>query len=58
MFVMSEGLTEKLRPGKSYVVYSLLAVSLPMGLLQLYWFQIIVTEVVKVLIGISHTDFD
>jgi hypothetical protein len=49
--VLNKGLAEKLRPGKSHVLYLFVTVSIPMGLLQLYWFQIIVNEVIKVLSG-------
>lgn len=48
-YVLKRGLAEKLRPGKAYVLYLFVAVGIPMGLLQLYWFQIIVNEVIKVL---------
>lgn len=50
-YVLKKGLAEKLRPGKAYVLYLFMTVSIPMGLLQLYWFHIIVNEVIKVLSG-------
>ncbi|KAI2510917.1 TLC domain-containing protein [Fragilaria crotonensis] len=36
-YVLKKGLMHTLRPGKTYVLYLLLALSIPMGLLQLYW---------------------
>jgi hypothetical protein len=49
--VFSSGMAEKLRPGKSVVLYVFLGLNLPLTLLQFYWFSIILGEVKKVLTG-------
>lgn len=43
---------EKLRPGKTWVLYLYLALNLPLGLLQLYWLTIILQEVQRTLGGV------
>jgi hypothetical protein len=50
--VVTSGQAQKLRPGCSWVLYVFLGCNLPLGLLQLYWFTIILGEVCKVL-GLS-----
>jgi hypothetical protein len=50
-YALESGLAEKMRPGKAHVLHLFKWFSIPMGLLQLYWFQIIVSEVVKVVSG-------
>jgi hypothetical protein len=50
--VVTSGQAQKLRPGCSWVLYVFLGLNLPLGLLQLYWFTIILGEVCKVL-GVS-----
>ena len=49
--VLSNGMADKLRPGKSFVLYVFLVLNIPLGFLQLYWFSIILEEVRKVLSG-------
>lgn len=40
-------IAEQYRPGKTYAIYIILAVSFLLGLLQLFWFSQILTEVLK-----------
>ena len=47
--VLKSGQASKLRPGKEWVLFVFLGLNLPLGVLQLYWFGIIVEEVQKVL---------
>lgn len=47
--VVKDGSANKLRPGRNHVLYVMMALNLLLGLLQLYWFQIILGEAVKVL---------
>lgn len=49
--VISRGVAEKLRPGKTYVLYVFLVLNIPLGFLQLYWFTIILGEAKKLLDG-------
>jgi TLC domain len=49
--VVSKGVSDKLRPGKNFVLYAFLFLNLPLGLLQLYWFTIILDEARKLLAG-------
>lgn len=49
--VVSKGVSDKLRPGKNFVLYIFLLLNLPLGVLQLYWFTIILEEVRKLLAG-------
>lgn len=49
--VVRSGQAEKLRPGHSWVLYVFLAINIPLGLLQLYWFTIILEEARKVLLN-------
>jgi hypothetical protein len=46
--VLKSGQASKLRHGKEWVLYVFLGMNLPLGILQLYWFGIIVEEVRKV----------
>jgi hypothetical protein len=47
--VTSSGRAEQLRPGRTWVLYMLLLLMVPMGLLQLYWLKLIGQEVKAVL---------
>jgi hypothetical protein len=49
--VVSKGVSNKLRPGKNFVLYAFLFLNLPLGVLQLYWFTIILGEARKLLSG-------
>jgi hypothetical protein len=49
--VTNNGQAEKLRPGKSGVLYLLLCLDFPMGCLQLYWSAAIVTKLQAMLAG-------
>lgn len=49
--VVSTGISNQLRPGKNYVLYVFLVLNVPLGFLQLYWFSIIMGEVVKAISG-------
>lgn len=50
--VISSGQAQKLRPGCTWVLYIFLGMNLPLGVLQLYWFGLILQEVTK-LFGVS-----
>jgi hypothetical protein len=50
------GMAEKMRPGKSFVLYIFLTINILLGLLQLYWFRFIIGETIKVLAGEEHED--
>lgn len=50
--VIQSGMAEKLRPGKSFVLYIFLAFNVPLSILQLYWFWLIVGESAKVVAGL------
>lgn len=47
--VLRNGMAHKLRPGRNHVLYVMMILNLLLGLLQLYWFQIILAEAAKVL---------
>jgi hypothetical protein len=47
--VLKNGMAKKLRPGRNHVLYVMMILNLLLGLLQLYWFQIILAEAAKVL---------
>ena len=47
--VVTKGISNKLRPGKNFVLYIFLFLNIPLGFLQLYWFTLILGEVQKVL---------
>jgi hypothetical protein len=49
MYVLQNGIAEKLRPQKSFVLYLFLAMNVPLSVLQLYWFGLIVGESAKVI---------
>lgn len=42
--VIKDGSANKLRPGRNHVLYVMMALNLFLGLLQLYWFQLILKE--------------
>ena len=50
--VVQNGMAEKLRPGKSFVLYLFLACNVPLSILQVYWFGLIVGESAKVVTGV------
>ena len=50
-YVLKKGLIHTLRPGKTYVLYLLLALSIPMGLLQLYWLRAIADALAEAFLG-------
>ena len=47
--VQANGMADKLRPGRNHVLYTMIAVNIVLGLLQLYWLTIILEEAIKVL---------
>lgn len=49
------GMAEKMRPGKSFVLYIFLTINILLGVLQLYWFRFILGETAKVLAGEEMT---
>lgn len=49
--VVTSGISNKLRPGKNYVLYTFLVLNVPLSFLQLYWFTIILGEAQKLLVG-------
>lgn len=51
-YVIKNGTANKMRPGRNHVLYVMMALNFLLGLLQLYWFQIILVEALKV-IGID-----
>lgn len=50
--VLQNGMAEKLRPGKSFVLYLFLAMNVPLSILQLYWFWLIVQESYQVIASV------
>lgn len=48
---LHNGMAEKMRPGKSFVLYVFLTINILLGFLQLYWFRFILQETVKILAG-------
>lgn len=46
--VLSNGTANKYRPGKSFALYLILVISALLTLLQLFWFSLITTEMLKV----------
>mmetsp|Transcript_13760 Transcript_13760/g.27888 ORF Transcript_13760/g.27888 Transcript_13760/m.27888 type:complete len:295 (-) Transcript_13760:205-1089(-) len=50
-YVFNNGLAERLRPGKSYVLYMFLAADIILGTLQVFWFGQILQKVAEVLSG-------
>jgi hypothetical protein len=52
--VLKNGMAEKLRPGRNHVLYVMMTLNLLLGMLQLYWFSLILQEVAKVL-GMEQT---
>jgi hypothetical protein len=60
--VLKNGMASKLRPGRNHVLYVMMISNLFLGLLQLYWFQIILAEAAIVLglgsgsAGVSNED--
>lgn len=53
--VLKNGTAKKMRPGRNHVLYVMMILNLLLGLLQLYWFQIILVEAGKVL-GLTSQD--
>ncbi len=51
IYVIQSGIAEKLRPGKSFVLYIFLGLNFILTFLQIYWFTLILEEVKKVLLG-------
>ena len=51
---MRNGLADKVRPGRNHVLYVMMVMNLLLTGLQLYWFQIILSEAAKVL-GFTDT---
>lgn len=49
--IMRSGHAEKLRPGKTWVLYVLMIFNLPMGALQIYWSSLILAEIKKLVMG-------
>ena len=45
--VLTKGIAEKYRPGKVYALYLILVINAVLGILQLYWFSLILKEVAK-----------
>ena len=54
--VMRNGTANKLRPGRNHVLYVMMALNVLLGLLQLYWFSIILGEAAKVIGIVSGGD--
>ena len=52
LLVLSNGAANKYRPGKSFALYLILGISAFLTLLQLFWFGLILVEVLK-LVGID-----
>lgn len=50
-YVLSKGIAQKLRPGRSYVLYMFLAADVILGTLQVFWFYQILLKVQEVLSG-------
>jgi len=42
--VLQNGTAKTLRPGRNHVLYVMMALNIFLGVLQLYWFQIILAE--------------
>eukprot|EP00567_Pseudictyota_dubia_P014159 CAMPEP_0197437830 /NCGR_PEP_ID=MMETSP1175-20131217/4976_1 /TAXON_ID=1003142 /ORGANISM="Triceratium dubium, Strain CCMP147" /LENGTH=283 /DNA_ID=CAMNT_0042967445 /DNA_START=160 /DNA_END=1011 /DNA_ORIENTATION=- len=51
LYVLRSGRAEELRPGKSFCLYIYLFLNVALGLLQVFWFGIILQEAHKVLSG-------
>eukprot|EP00522_Entomoneis_paludosa_P008877 CAMPEP_0172450294 /NCGR_PEP_ID=MMETSP1065-20121228/8696_1 /TAXON_ID=265537 /ORGANISM="Amphiprora paludosa, Strain CCMP125" /LENGTH=318 /DNA_ID=CAMNT_0013202073 /DNA_START=86 /DNA_END=1042 /DNA_ORIENTATION=+ len=49
--ILRSGQAEKLRPGKTWVLYVLMGFNIPMGMLQIYWSSLILTEIKKIVTG-------
>lgn len=45
--VLSKGIAEQYRPGKSFALYIILLISALLTVLQLFWFSLIITEALK-----------
>jgi len=43
-YVLSKGIAEKYRPGKVHALYLILVINALLGVLQLYWFSLILKE--------------
>mmetsp|Transcript_24493 Transcript_24493/g.28349 ORF Transcript_24493/g.28349 Transcript_24493/m.28349 type:complete len:283 (-) Transcript_24493:82-930(-) len=55
--VLSKGVAEQYRPKKSFCLYIILTIDVILGFLQLFWFTMIVGEILKVL-GINVPDIN
>jgi len=53
--VLRNGMAKKLRPGRGHVMFVMMLLNILLGLLQLYWFQIILAEARKFL-GFTSDD--
>lgn len=53
---LQNGMAHKMRPNKSFVLYIFLTINILLGVLQLWWFRLIVAETLKVLAGEEHED--
>lgn len=51
LYVLKTGKAEELRPGKSFCLYIYLFLNVVLGLLQIFWFGLILKEAVKVVLG-------
>ena len=49
--VMTNGMADKLRPGRNHVLHIMWIGNLVLGLLQIYWWTIILEEAKKVVFG-------
>jgi hypothetical protein len=49
--VVASGRAEQLRPGRTWMLYLILSINFPLGLLQLYWLTTILEEARKVVFG-------
>lgn len=51
--VVTNGMAEKLRPGKTFILYLFLLCNIPLSILQLYWFWLIMGESFKVVASLA-----
>jgi hypothetical protein len=49
-YVLTTGISNKLRPGRNHVLYVMLAGNITLGLLQIYWWTMILEEAKKLLV--------
>ena len=50
MTCLHNGMANKLRPGRNHVIYTMMVSNLGLGLLQIYWFSIILGEAKKLFV--------